>query len=56
MIKYQGSRNIDRKDVLRDSRMNGDMKPQGVEGGDTLESTRDLRGEKLSGLKERDLR
>ena len=53
---------VDRTEVLRSSRKNGNRQPQEVRGGREgwgwggyPECTRDLGGEKLSGLKWRDL-
>jgi hypothetical protein len=47
----------DRTEALKASRNNGNRQPQevGGEGTDTLECSRDMGGERLSGLKRRDL-
>jgi hypothetical protein len=57
-----GRGGADRREVPRVSRMNGNMQPWGVGGGglrgggNPPECARDLGGEKLSGLKRRDLK
>ena len=47
----------ERTEALKASRKNGNRQPQevGGEGTDTLECSRDMGGERLSGLKRRDL-
>ena len=47
----------DRREALRARRMNVNMQPEGVgRRGDPLECTIDLRGERLTGLRGKDLR
>ena len=58
MTRFKGEG--DRREGLRARRMNGNMQPTGGGGGGgggcSLESIRDLGGEKLSGLKGRNIR
>jgi hypothetical protein len=48
-----------KRKALKDSRMNGNMQPQGMRGGgggDPLQCNKDLKGKRVSGLKGRDFR
>ena len=58
MIRYWvGEKEGGRTEALRASRKNGNGQPREIgDGGTPLEYTRDLGGERLSGLKGRDLK